>query len=104
MFPAPADVDPAYWNPDVGTISAYQQSDLIFLNGAGYAKWVDKVSLPGSKLVNTSKKFKDQYISTEDAVTHSHGPKSGHANENVAFTTWIDFELASRHALKLYGT
>ena len=97
-FPAPADVDPAYWNPDVITISAYQQADLIFLNGAGYAKWVEKVSLPGSKLVNTSKKFKDQYIRKEDAVTHSHGPKGDHAHEDVAFTTWIDFELAAKQA------
>jgi zinc transport system substrate-binding protein len=98
VFPAPAEVDPAYWNPDVGTISAYQQADLIFLNGAGYAKWVDKVSLPRSKLVNTSKKFKDQYIKTEDAVTHSHGPKGEHAHEDVAFTTWIDFDLAAKQA------
>lgn len=98
VFPAPADVDPAYWNPDVDTISAYQQADLIFLNGAGYAKWVDKVSLPGSKLVNTSKKFKDRYIRTEGAVTHSHGPEGEHAHEDVAFTTWIDFDLAAKHA------
>jgi zinc transport system substrate-binding protein len=98
VYPASADVVPAYWNPDVDTISAYQQADLIFLNGAGYAKWVDKVSLPRSKLVNTSKKFKDQYIRTENAVTHSHGPKGEHAHEDVAFTTWIDFELAARHA------
>ncbi len=98
VFPAPAEVDPAYWNPDVGTIATYQKADLIFLNGAGYAKWIDKVSLPGSKLVNTSKKFKDQYIRTEDAVTHSHGPKGEHAHENIAFTTWIDFNLAVKQA------
>ena len=97
-FPAPADVDPAYWMPDVGTISAYQQADLILLNGAGYAKWVDKVSLPRSKLVNTSKNFKDRYITTEGAVTHSHGPEGAHAHEDIAFTTWIDLELAANQA------
>ena len=94
VFPAPADVDPAYWKPDVTTIAAYQQSDLILLNGAGYARWVDKVSLPRSKLVDTSKKFKDKYIRTEGAVTHSHGTQGDHAHEDVAFTTWIDFNLA----------
>jgi zinc transport system substrate-binding protein len=98
VFPAPADVDPAYWNPDVSTIAAYQQSDLILLNGAGYAKWIDKVSLPKAKLVNTSKKFKDRYIRTEGAVTHSHGPEGEHAHEDIAFTTWIDFNLATKQA------
>ena len=38
VFPAPADVDPAYWMPDTPTITAYQQADLILLNGARYAK------------------------------------------------------------------
>ena len=45
VFPAPADVDPAYWMPDTPTIAAYQQADLILLNGAGYARWVNKVML-----------------------------------------------------------
>ena len=98
VFPAPADVDPAYWIPDTATIGAYQQADLILLNGAGYAGWVDKVSLPRSKLINTSRDFRDQYITIESAVSHSHGPGGAHAHEGAAFTTWIDFELAARQA------
>ena len=54
-FPAPADVDPAYWNPDLAVISAFQKADLILLNGAGYAKWIAKVSLPRSKIVDKLK-------------------------------------------------
>ena len=34
-FPAPADVDPAYWSPAPEIISEYQQADLVLLNGAG---------------------------------------------------------------------
>jgi len=98
VFPAPANVDPAYWMPEVNIIAAYQQADLILLNGADYAKWVDKVSLPRSKMINTSKKFRDQYIRSEVAVTHSHGPQGEHAHEDVAFTTWLDFRLASLQA------
>ena len=98
VFPAPAEVDPAYWIPDTATIGAYQQADLILLNGAGYAGWVDKVSLPRSKLINTSRGFRDQYITIESAVSHSHGPGGAHAHEGAAFTTWIDFELAARQA------
>ena len=67
-FPAPPDVDPAYWNPELADISAFQKADLILLNGAGYAKWVAKVSLPRSKMLNTSKKFKDRYITSEEQL------------------------------------
>ena len=98
VFPAPADVDPAFWMPDIKTISEYQKADLILLNGARYGKWLSKVSLPRSKMVNTSLKFKDQYITMKEAVTHSHGQGGAHAHESIAFTTWIDLELAAKQA------
>jgi zinc transport system substrate-binding protein len=97
-FPCPSDEDPAYWKPDISTISAYQKADLILLNGAGYAKWVNKVSLPGSKIVNTSAKFKGEYVKMSETTTHSHGPEGRHAHETIAFTTWLDFSLASKQA------
>jgi zinc transport system substrate-binding protein len=98
VFPAPADIDPAYWMPDAETISKYQQADLILLNGANYAKWAKKVSLSRSKLVNTSAKFKNRYTTTETVVTHSHGGQGAHAHESLAFTTWLDFDLAAKQA------
>ena len=97
-FPAPSDVDPAYWIPNLADIAAFQKADIILLNGAGYAKWVAKVSLPRSKIVNTSSKFKAQYITTKEVLTHSHGAAGEHAHEALAFTTWLDFELAARQA------
>jgi len=96
VFPAPADVDPAFWMPDTTTISDYQQADLILLNGAGYARWVNKVSLPRFRMVNTSAKFKGRYIEAAEILTHSHGSEGEHAHEALAFTTWIDFSLAAR--------
>jgi len=98
VLPVPADRDPAYWIPSIPTIAAYQQADLILLNGATYAKWVDKVTLPRSKVVNTSAKFKDRYIRIEGALTHSHGPEGEHVHEGIAFTTWIDFDFAAKQA------
>ena len=98
VFPAPDEVDPAYWMPDKKTVVDYQKADLILLNGAHYAKWTEKVTLPGSKMINTSRKFKDRYIKTKEAVTHSHGPGGKHAHESAAFTIWLDFDLASRQA------
>lgn len=97
-LPVPADVDPVYWTPKIADIGAYQQADLILLNGAGYAKWVSKVSLPRSKTVDTSRGFKDRYITVEETMTHSHGAEGEHAHEGLAFTTWLDLSLAARQA------
>ncbi len=97
-FPAPANVDPAYWIPDSSAISQYQQADLILLNGAGYEKWVDAVSLPTSKLCDTSDAFTAEFIVLEGAVTHSHGPAGKHAHGGIAFTTWLDPTLAVQQA------
>jgi len=98
VFPAPADVDPAYWMPDAEVISDYQRADLILLNGANYAKWVTKVSLPRFRMVNTSEAFKNMYIEAAEILTHSHGAEGKHAHEALAFTTWIDFSLAAEQA------
>ncbi len=98
VFPAPPNEDPAYWMPDAKTISDYQQADLVLLNGANYAKWIDKVTLPRFRMVNTSANFKNDYIEAAEIVTHSHGAEGEHAHEAVAFTTWIDFSLAIKQA------
>ena len=98
VFPAPSEGDPAYWMPDPETVAAYQKADLILLNGANYAKWMRKVSLPRSKMVDTSAKFKDRFITAEEVITHSHGAEEVHAHESLAFTTWLDFDLAAQQA------
>ncbi len=98
VFPAPPDGDPAFWTPDASAVSAYQQADLILLNGATYAKWVSNVTLPESKLVNTTQAVKEKYISVSDAVTHSHGPGDVHSHAGTAFTTWLDPEIAIAQA------
>jgi len=89
-FPAPADEDPAFWMPDAEVVAEYQEADLILLNGAGYAKWTTLVSLPASRLVNTSEAFEERLVWVEGAVTHAHGPGGEHAHEGIAFTTWLD--------------
>ena len=97
-FPAPVDEDPAFWSPDADKIAAYQAADLILLNGASYAKWVDRAALPSSKLVNTSRGFADRLLPLQGVVTHSHGPEGEHEHEGYAFTTWLDAELATLQA------
>ena len=94
VFPAPADEDPAYWSPRTETIQSYQQADLILLNGARYAKWVQRASLAPSKVAVTSQSFRPRYIQLEDSVVHSHGPQGEHTHATTAITTWLDPTLA----------
>lgn len=89
-FPAPRDVDPAFWNPDAAAVGAFQNADLILLNGAGYARWVGRVSLPRRKLVDTSRALRDRLLKIEDTTTHAHGPSGAHAHTGIAFVTWLD--------------
>jgi len=98
VFPAPADDDPAYWQPDAEAIAAYQGADLIVRNGATYAKWMERVTLPQSKIVDTAAAFGDQLIEIDSAVTHSHGPEGEHSHGEIAFTTWLDPRLAMLQA------
>lgn len=97
-FPVPADRDPAFWMPPIMVLSDFQQADLILLNGAGFAKWLDKVSMPRSRLVDTSRAFKDDFIPVENAVTHSHGPEGEHSHTGTASTTWLDMQQAAQQA------
>ena len=94
MFPAPPAIDPAFWTPDVDTVGDYQDADLILLNGANYAKWINKVSLPRRRLVNTSAGFAENYIDAGSGAEHSHGSGAAHAHAGVAFTTWLDLQQA----------
>lgn len=98
VLPVPADVDPAFWQPDTEAVAAFQQADLILLNGAGYAKWLSRVSLPRRKLVDTSAGFRDRYLQVSEGATHSHGREGEHSHTGVAFTTWLDFTQAVAQA------
>jgi zinc transport system substrate-binding protein len=102
QYPVPADIDPVYWEPSSDDIVLFQEADLILLNGAGYAKWVDKVSLPPSKMFNTSLPFKDEYVKIQEGLTHSHGPGGEHEHQGFAFTTWLNFNNAIIQAEEVY--
>ncbi len=98
VFSAPADEDPAFWQPTDAQIEAMQQADLIVMNGATYSKWAEKVTLPESKVVDTAAAFKAQFIVVKDEMTHSHGKAGEHSHAGTAFTTWIDFNQAIQQA------
>lgn len=97
VYPVPEGVDPSFWRPGIADISAVQAADLILLNGAGFATWTSKVSLPRSALVDTSRGIADRLIATE-SITHSHGEGGEHSHEGTASYTWLDPKMAVEQA------
>jgi zinc transport system substrate-binding protein len=98
VFPVPRDVDPAHWDPTAKDITAVQSANLILLNGADYAKWTLRTTLPWSRTVVTTRDVEDQLIEVPDAVTHSHGPEGDHTHAALASETWLDPQLAIAQA------
>ena len=98
VFPAPPDVDPATWTPPPETVAAVQQADLVLRNGAGYARWLDRASLRTSRLVDTSVEFRAELIPIEGDTVHQHGPQGVHDPGAIAFTVWLDPQLAIQQA------
>ena len=96
-LPLPAGAHPRYWQPEPATIQRYQQADLVLLNGARYARWVGRASLPGGVVVDTAAGFRDRLLEVPDAVVHSHGDGPAHAHAGVAAYTWLDPSLAIEH-------
>ncbi|SEF63767.1 metal ABC transporter substrate-binding protein [Vibrio hangzhouensis] len=102
VFPVPENEDPAFWQPDSEQLVAFQQADMILLNGAKYAKWVEKVSLPMHRQVITSDPFSNQYIQTNSKTKHSHGNGKEHSHVGIAFTTWLDLSQSIVQAEQIH--
>lgn len=101
VFPIPNDADPAYWNPSAEQIADFQNADIILANGAGYAQWIEKVSLPTSKITNTTYQVQEKY-QPESEDQHTHGPEGEHTHTKYAFTTWLDLSIAQSQAEVVY--
>ena len=98
VLPVPAGIDPAEWQPDAEQVLAFQDADIILLNGAGYARWIERAVLPGSKLVDSSAGFADRLIVEQNEMRHKHGPGGAHDHGRLAATTWLDPQLAALQA------
>ena len=103
--PVPLGVeDPSQWKPSREAVLAMQSADLVIANGVGadYAKWLPKVSLPGSKLCRTATKGLSisDYIAVEDvSMVHSHGPEGEHSHPTMVSRTWLDPAIAKKQAV-----
>ncbi len=90
--------DPAFWKPTAEDVIGMQKAEVILMNGAGFEKWAAMVSLPRSRVVDTSTGFRDRLMTVDGMPTHRHGPTGAHAHAGAAFTTWIDFSQAAQQA------
>ena len=93
--------DPAFWEPEAKDVHAFQGADLILLNGATYAKWATKASLPKSKIVNTSAGFQNRFIGVKQDLAHKHGKDGNHNHTGTAFMTWLDLKQAEQQAVTI---
>ena len=101
LYPVPKDIDPAFWEPTDIDLLALDTSDIIFINGATYEKWMTTVDLPVHKTFDTSKSFQNQYRIIKNAVTHVHDGKE-HSHDGVDFNTWLNPEMLLKQADSVY--
>jgi zinc transport system substrate-binding protein len=93
--------DPALWIPDAEQLQVLQAAEVIALNGAGAESWLNRVTVDQHRLLDTSANFASQLIPLEDTVKHQHGPEGKHSHQDMAFTTWLDPDLAIAQAQAL---
>lgn len=99
--PCPPESIPSLWAPDTDALDEFYSADLILLNGGGYAKWTITTSLPDSKLVNTGRTFKDDWLTMSEAVRHQHGPDGEHSHDATIGEFWLDPTLAIQQATRI---
>ena len=98
LMPVPTDVHPHAWKPTEDDIKQMQRGGPILLNGANYSGWLVKVTLPKSKLVDTSADFVDRYEYLVDLAVHQHGPEGEHEHRGFAPEFWLSPQLAKMQA------
>jgi zinc transport system substrate-binding protein len=95
--------DPAYWRPTAEDVIAMQAADLIVVNGASYESWMQDVSLPTSRLIDTTAGAGARLIAITATTTHSHGLEGEHEHTGTAFTTWLDPTLLAEQARSVHA-
>jgi len=75
---------------------------LIVGNGPGatFATWIDKVTLPENRLVNTTDAIKlTEFVVVKDyQLVHSHGPEGEHSHSWVVPQSWLSPRIARKQA------
>jgi ABC-type Zn uptake system ZnuABC Zn-binding protein ZnuA len=99
---SPKDQDPAHYTPNEIEVKSYQESDLIFLNGAGFESFEKKIMLPKSKIIYTSQSFKKDWLKSKIQSAHSHGRQGLHHHASTDPHTWVDPIQATEQIKNIY--
>ncbi|MFK7821546.1 MAG: metal ABC transporter substrate-binding protein [Planctomycetaceae bacterium] len=97
----PDDQQVGSWQPTADAIQKLQSARLIVVNGAGHESWLTKVTLPSSRVVDTTAGFPQPLIRYENVVTHQHGPVGSQSLEGVDGHTWLDPIIAKHQAERI---
>ena len=76
--------------PTAVQIQRIQSADIVLLQGAGFEPWLEKVSVPRSRTIDTSTEYKDDLLTVPAQITHQHGPQGAAVGERTVATTWLD--------------
>ena len=95
-------IPPSDSTPNASQIRTLQNSDLIIANGPGapFAQWINRVSLPETKICNTTDGLDlNDFISVKDyRVVHRHGPEGEHSHPFMVAETWLAPEASKKQA------
>ena len=82
------------WRPSADAVQEMQRASRILISGGDYEPWMQRVTLPRSRLIDTAIGYYDEFIRIPDAVIHQHGPDGRHSHAGTVWATWLDPELA----------
>jgi len=99
----PPDADALFWRPDRQAVQRMQSADLVVLNGAGLERWTEHVSLPRSRVLDSSAKLAGSLLQYEDTRVHSHGMGTEHTHTGVDAHVWLDPNNVLEQARAIHG-
>lgn len=70
-------------------ISQLQTASLIIVNGAGLESWLQTVSLPKSRLLDTTQSVRSGLLQADGNVSHQHGPNGPQDPASLVHSTWM---------------
>ena len=92
--------DPRTWQPTADAVSRMQKADLVLTGGPAlpYAEWINKISLPDSRIYQCGKAMKlSEFIHIEDyQIVHQHGPEGEHSHPLMIPHFWLHPRLTAQ--------
>lgn len=89
----PSEEDPVHWKPATDVLRQFRAADLIVLQGGGLDAWARIASLPRSRVLETSRGFREQLLEYSREQTHSHGREGEHSHRGTDPHVWLDPHL-----------